>query len=100
MSARTRALPIVATLISVTLSLAVAEMVLRAVTPFPITEMSNRRPDGDFGYVVSSEVPDVDARGFRNRGALEDAEVVVVGDSHTYGYNVEVTHAFPFVLGQ
>jgi uncharacterized protein YdiU (UPF0061 family) len=47
------------------------------------------------------DVPDVDARGFRNRGvSLEDAEVVVVGDSHTYGYNVDVTHAFPFVLGQ
>ena len=98
---RSASLPLVVTLISVTLSLAVAELVLRAVTPFPITEISNRHPDPDFGYVVSSDVPDVDARGFRNRGvSLEDAEVVVVGDSHTYGYNVDVTHAFPFVLGQ
>ena len=87
--------------VSLVVSLFAAEYVLRAVTPFPITELSHRRADPNFGYVVAADVPDVDANGFRNRGVtLDSADLVVVGDSHTYGYNVDVTHAFPAVLGQ
>lgn len=93
--------PIAMVVVSLVISLVLAEVVLRVATPFPITELSNRLADPDFGYVVSDGVPDVDARGFRNRGvSLDDADVVVVGDSHTYGYNVDVAHAFPYVLGQ
>ena len=91
----------VLTLASLGLSLAVAEFVLRSVTPFPITELSHRRPDPNFGYVVANDIQDIDEWGFRNRGVtLRDADVIAVGDSHTYGYNVDVTHAFPHVLGE
>jgi len=100
MNVRRALVPLVLTAVSLGLSLAAAEFVLRSVTPFPITELSHRRPDPNFGYVVANDIQDIDEWGFRNRGvSLRDADVIAVGDSHTYGYNVDVTHAFPHVLG-
>lgn len=42
---------------------------------------------------------DHDARGFRNSEALTKADVVAVGDSHTYGSSVESAEAWPAILG-
>ena len=101
MNVRRAVATLVLTAVSLGLSLAAAEFVLRLVTPFPITELSHRRPDPNFGYVVANDIQDIDEWGFRNRGVtLRDADVIAVGDSHTYGYNVDVTHAFPHVLGE
>ncbi len=88
-------------LASTLLCLAFLEGALRLLTPFPITQGSNRRLHPRLGYVVDSWLPDVDEDGFRNRGVtLADAEIVVVGDSHTYGYNVESEQSFPSVLSR
>jgi hypothetical protein len=86
---------------SIAASAAVAEAVMRALTPFPITEQSNKVEHPRLGYVLSREIPDVDARGFRNRAtALEEAEIAVVGDSHTYGFTVAAEDSFPAVLSR
>jgi hypothetical protein len=83
-------------LVSALVSLAFAEGALRLFTPFPITEGSNKRSHPRLGYVVDSSFPDIDARGFRNRDTtLDRAELAVVGDSHTYGYNVAFEESFP-----
>ncbi len=87
-------------IVSLGLCVALAEVALRVLTPLPIHELSNRRPNPVLGYVLSSSLPDVDARGFRDGGRtrLEDAEIVVVGDSHAYGVNVSSEASFPAVL--
>jgi hypothetical protein len=42
--------------------------------------------------------PDHDTRGFRNRAALSHADIVAIGDSHTYGIGVAREEAWPAVL--
>jgi lysophospholipase L1-like esterase len=42
--------------------------------------------------------PDHDARGYRNRAALSEAEIVTLGDSWTYGAGVPSDAAWPHVL--
>ena len=58
-------------------------------------------PHPRLGYVVNSKLPEIDAAGFRNsETTLDDAEIVVIGDSHTYGYNVEAAQDFPSQLAE
>lgn len=87
--------------VSCVFCLLLAEIAIRVATPFPITARSHKADHPKLGYVVSSDIPDVDARGFRNNGVtLEDAEIVVVGDSHAYGYNVPANESFPAILAR
>jgi lysophospholipase L1-like esterase len=44
--------------------------------------------------------PDHDARGYRNRRALSEAEIVTLGDSWTYGAGVSSDAAWPYVLSE
>src|ERR1700758_747153 len=44
--------------------------------------------------------PDHDARGYRNRTALSEAEIVTLGDSWTYGAGVPSDAAWPHVLSE
>jgi hypothetical protein len=70
--------------VSLALSLAVLEGGLRAFTPYP-----------------TDALPEVDARGFRNPTTRrEDARIVVVGDSHTYGVNASAAESFPARLAR
>jgi hypothetical protein len=41
-----------------------------------------------------------DKWGFRNRSVPETADIVAVGDSHTYGNTARMVDSWPFVLGQ
>jgi hypothetical protein len=41
-----------------------------------------------------------DAWGFRNREVPETAEIVAVGDSHTYGNTARMEDSWPYVLGR
>ncbi len=41
-----------------------------------------------------------DQRGYRNTDALENADIVVIGDSQTYGNNAEAHEAWPQALGE
>lgn len=40
-----------------------------------------------------------DEWGFRNREVPQSAEIVTLGDSHTYGNTAKMTESWPFVLG-
>jgi hypothetical protein len=81
------------------LALLLLEVGLRVFTPYPVTTESNRADDPLLGYVMDTDYPGVDERGFRNPpGALEMADLVFIGDSQTFGYNVDGEHSFPSVV--
>lgn len=87
-------------LVSIGVSIAILEVALRAVTPFPIDSPdSNTVPDPLLGQRMDPALPDVDERGFRNSISLDRAYLVALGDSHTYGYNVKSEDAWPVQLG-
>ena len=80
---------------------AVGEVALRLFTPFPITEFSHKKPHPVFGYVLDPAFDEIDANGFRNRGiTMEEADLAVIGDSFTYGYNTAPETSFPSVIAQ
>jgi lysophospholipase L1-like esterase len=54
--------------------------------------------DDRLGLRPNPEHRDHDRRGWRNPTALESAAVVVLGDSHTYGWGVPRAHAWPTLL--
>lgn len=75
------------------------EIGLRVVTPFPITDHSNKKSHSQLAYTLDSDLPDVDALGFRNsRWTLDQADLAVIGDSHVYGVNVAAEQNFPSIL--
>ena len=103
MASRTRSLG--ARLALLTLSTVVCiialEGLLRALTYFPIhPKDANRRDHPVLGYVMSSELSDIDAEGFRNPEPLGDVDLVAIGDSHTYGFNVLSAESWPAQLAE
>ena len=85
------ALLLFVTVICVTL----AEIGLRALTPFPIHgKKANKIYDADFGYRLNPSHPSSDKFGFRNKGEKERV-FAAVGDSHTYGSNVRQEQSWP-----
>lgn len=58
------------------------------------------RDTSRLGLTGRPEHPDHDARGFRNREALDRARVVVLGDSQTYGTGVSREAAWPARLNE
>jgi hypothetical protein len=57
--------------------------------------------DPILGWVPSpSAMAGFDKWGFRNREVPETADIVAVGDSHTYGNAARMVESWPFVLGQ
>jgi hypothetical protein len=82
--------------VSLLLSLSCAEVLLRLLTAFPIHgRLANREPDPILGYRMSRTLPGVDASGFRNAVRPAQPDIVVLGDSHTYGYNVAPADNWP-----
>jgi len=80
---------------AIVVSLSILEIGLRVLTPYPVTTSSNKADHPRLGYVNSSQLPDVDAHGFRNsRLTLEDAEVALVGDSMVWSVNVHSEESF------
>lgn len=72
-----------------------AEVSLRALTPFPIHgEKANKIYDQDAGYRLNPGHPSIDSHGFRNKGEKPHV-FAAVGDSHTYGSNVEPEESWP-----
>lgn len=55
-------------------------------------------PDPELAYRGNVLKPDHDVNGYRNRRALDRADVVALGDSHTYGVSVAREAAWPSVL--
>ena len=55
--------------------------------------------DAVLGMRMPPNAPGHDARGFRNAAAPERADLVAIGDSHTWGSNALIDEAWPQVLG-
>lgn len=58
------------------------------------------RRDPVLGHAFVPDKGGYDAWGFRNPSAPGSAEVVVLGDSQTYGTNVATSESYPAVLGR
>ncbi|WP_457578605.1 hypothetical protein [Ensifer adhaerens] len=90
---------LIALLISVTLALGAGEVMLRMFTPFPIGTQSHRSIDEKYGYRLDPTLSGVDEDGFRDpAGARQGFQVAAIGDSMTYGNNVESGQTWPAVF--
>ena len=86
-------------LITILLSLLVAEGISRIVFD-PIDFLKPRRvPDGVLRYRIEPGTGAHDSRGFRNKEVPVTAEVVAIGDSHTYGISARASESWPGALG-
>ncbi len=70
--------------------------VLMADIPEPARTYPNLQP----GYAEIACTLTIDSRGFRNLQNLEQADIVVLGDSFTEGSHVSDEHPWPVVFGQ
>ncbi|MEQ9406396.1 MAG: SGNH/GDSL hydrolase family protein [Fuerstiella sp.] len=89
-----------ALLISTSVMLLLAELLLRSLTHYPINTTSNMVPDSELGYVLDSQLSDVDENGFRNASVPDHVDIVAIGDSHTQGLNTDHDNCWPQQLGQ
>ncbi len=77
------------------------EIGARLLTPFPFTgDMANTVPHDKLGYTASPKLPGIDRHGFRNPENQDESSIVVLGDSHTYGFNVASDNSWPYALAR
>ena len=77
------------------------ELGFRLFTVFPIHgSLSNRVYNEILNYKMDPSLEDIDQNGFRNSKILQTADIVVLGDSHTYGVNVKSIDSFPQQLSK
>jgi len=97
------------TLVALGFGLALSELTLKVLTwasPRIAYEIrppwSNRALDKDplLGYRLSPYFPGTDHRGYRNNNALQQTDVLAIGDSMTYGYTVPLSETWPYYLQQ
>ena len=70
-------------------SILIFEGGLRILTPFPVHgPKANRIRDAKLNHRMDPDFEGIDESGFRNPTVPTKAEIVALGDSHTYGYNV------------
>ena len=86
-------------IISLLFSLIVLEVGLRNFTPFPISRVSNKVDHEKLGHVMNANMNEIDENGFRNN-ILPSVDIVALGDSHTYGFNVSSDNSWPKLLGR
>ncbi len=87
-------------LTSFIISIFLAEIMIRLSIGSP-KEISERVRvvDKNFGYRVNSKIDGVDVYGFRNLDSANLAyDIATIGDSHTWGYNVEMEETWSFLL--
>ncbi len=90
-----------AAIIGLFVMLALVELLLRLTTPYPVNSESNKKSHPELGYVLADHIRGIDANGFRNpERSLSDAEILAIGDSHTYGYNVFADDSYPAILDE
>ena len=83
--------------VSIAVALILAEILVRTLTIYPNTLTSNRVPDENIGFRASQKIPEVDAAGFRNPEGVPK-EIVAIGDSQTFGFNVRSAASWPALL--
>ena len=108
-TARARLIYSVATLFLVVLFLegalnglaAISDNVARLVLPKgQISQVPMFFPDERLAFRPNPEFAGHDASGFRNAQVPESADIVVFGDSQTYGHGVSREQAWPMALGR
>jgi lysophospholipase L1-like esterase len=87
-------------LLSAVVSVGLLEAGLRIFTPHPIHFSSNIVSDPRLGHKMSPSLSGIDAAGFRNEQVPSRAEIVALGDSQTYGFNVQPEQSWPRRLGE
>lgn len=94
---RLRTFRILAVIIGLTLGLLVAEMGLRIVERIKLRDRATpaTMSDPELGARLVPNSAGHDANGFRNATVPTQAAVVVLGDSQTWGVNVNTTDAWP-----
>lgn len=86
-------------IISLIISLIILEIGLRKFTPYPISRGSNRVEHDELGHIMDPKMSEIDEKGFRNE-KLTSVDIVALGDSHTYGFNVSSDNSWPKLLGR
>ncbi|HET7289679.1 MAG TPA: hypothetical protein VFJ67_04500 [Thermodesulfobacteriota bacterium] len=87
-------------LLSLVLSLLIAEGVSRMAFD-PIDFLKPRRvPDDVLRYRIEPGTGAHDSLGFRNKSFPAGAEIVAIGDSHTYGISARASESWPSALGR
>lgn len=56
--------------------------------------------DPELGKRTPPDAPGHDARGWRNPQALEQADIVTIGDSQTWGVNASLNETYPSILAE
>ena len=78
------------------ITLLLIEGALRYFTPFPIhAHKANQIDDDILSYRLDASLGGIDSNGFRNAAVPESADIVAVGDSFTYGVNVDPQYSWP-----
>jgi lysophospholipase L1-like esterase len=85
--------------VSVSISLLIFEFGLQLFTPYPLTDQPNRIGHEWLAYVMNPDLGEIDEAGFRNK-TLTSVDIAVIGDSHTYGFNVTSEYSWPQLLGE
>lgn len=77
-------------------SLILLELGLQLLTPVLIySPLANQSYDYKLGSTMDPSLKDIDENGFRNPISLHQADIVALGDSHTYGFNVSSEESWP-----
>ncbi|MDA0336911.1 MAG: GDSL-type esterase/lipase family protein [bacterium] len=75
------------------------ELALRAAgalwAPASVLVSHHRIHDEDLGWRLNPDYPDIDAWGFRNQSVPTQVDIVVLGDSQSYGYGVAPELSWP-----
>jgi lysophospholipase L1-like esterase len=97
---RTEAIAVSVVLLSVSFGLLLCEggsrLLLNPADYLSVTTVG----DKVLGIAIAPHSPGFDAWGFRNPRVPSKADVVVVGDSHTYGNTATMNDAWPSVVGR
>jgi hypothetical protein len=81
------------------ITILVIEVALRNFTPFPIHAFkANQVDDEILSNRLDQSLTGIDSNGFRNAAATEKADIVAIGDSHTYGVNADPEDSWPSLL--
>ena len=85
---------LVSLLVGIILCEAGARLVLNPADYLSVTT----RSDPILGITIAPNSPGFDSWGFRNAGVPETADVVAIGDSHTFGNTAKMNEAWPSVV--
>jgi hypothetical protein len=86
------------------LGVVILEFGLRWFTVFPViswVDSPNLTRDEILSFTLTyNKRYGIDSNGFRNPQALKNADIVTIGDSHTFGFNVKTEDSWPYQLGR